>query len=582
MQTISAVVVLLAASLLVGWLANEPIAAAAQPNAVSDAPPIYPNVLGDVNCSGDVNVLDALRIAQFSVGLAGAGSGCPLDDPLNQIYVDAGDASGDGRVNSTDALIIAQCTVGLPNLFCPPAGAPRPLVVASSRLCLEVPASSFTDGIFVQIAGCDGDSNQRLQFVPDGDFVQLQFEHSSKCLRVPASTPSIDDAGRRLEQRPCLPGQTNLHWTAADVPGGIELSARDSGMCLSVGANTATAKAAIQWPCTGGPAQTFTAVGGQQASARSPVADLAGVNLAGAEFGDDVLPGTIGVDYFYPTTEEVDFFVDAGMNVFRVPFRWERLQSSANAPFVAAELARLDALVTYATNAGAYVILDPHNNARYYGNVIGADIDVSIFEDFWRRLAELYKDNDQVIFGLMNEPTDMSTQLWIDDANAAITAIRDTGATNLILVPGNNFSNAATWTTSVNGDVSNAEAFVNIDDPINNLGIEVHQYLDDDGSGTSAICVDTFVGQRRLEEFTNWLNAHNMRAFLGEFGVADNTVCLNALDTMLDYVDRNNDVWIGWTYWAAGPAWNDYIYEVEPTNGVSDDAQFDILRDHLN
>ena len=56
-----------------------------------------------------------------------------------------------------------------------------------------------------------------------------------------------------------------------------------------------------------------------------------GTNLAGAEFGDTVLPGTFGTNYTYPTNAEVDYFVGKGMNTFRVPFRWERLQQSQNA-----------------------------------------------------------------------------------------------------------------------------------------------------------------------------------------------------------------------------------------------------------
>ena len=53
---------------------------------------------------------------------------------------------------------------------------------------------------------------------------------------------------------------------------------------------------------------------------------FAGVNLAGAEFGEYSLPGTINTDYTYPLEAEVDYFVRKGMNTFRIPFLWERLQ----------------------------------------------------------------------------------------------------------------------------------------------------------------------------------------------------------------------------------------------------------------
>ena len=40
------------------------------------------------------------------------------------------------------------------------------------------------------------------------------------------------------------------------------------------------------------------------------------------------------------------------------------------------------------------------------------------------------KDNDRVIFGLMNEPNTMATEQWGAAAQGAINAIRATGAAN--------------------------------------------------------------------------------------------------------------------------------------------------------
>ena len=90
---------------------------------------------------------------------------------------------------------------------------------------------------------------------------------------------------------------------------------------------------------------------------------LGGVNLAGAEFGESNLPGDFGTHYTYPTHEEVDYFVGKGMNVFRLPFRWERLQLTLESPFDPVELGRLDDFVAYASGHGAWIILDPHNYA---------------------------------------------------------------------------------------------------------------------------------------------------------------------------------------------------------------------------
>lgn len=69
-------------------------------------PPSYS--VSDLDCSGTVNVSDALRIAQIRTGLFTPIEGCG-----------SGDHNGDGVVNITDALFIAQCSVGIPNVGCP-------------------------------------------------------------------------------------------------------------------------------------------------------------------------------------------------------------------------------------------------------------------------------------------------------------------------------------------------------------------------------------------------------------------------------------------------------------------------------
>ena len=77
------------------------------------------------------------------------------------------------------------------------------------------------------------------------------------------------------------------------------------------------------------------------------------------------------------------------------------------------------------------MILDVHNYARYYGAVIGSKgLPTNALGDLWRRLGERYKDNENVIFGLMNEPHGLPTETWLEAANVAIAEIRKTGAKN--------------------------------------------------------------------------------------------------------------------------------------------------------
>jgi endoglucanase len=267
------------------------------------------------------------------------------------------------------------------------------------------------------------------------------------------------------------------------------------------------------------------------------------------------------------------------MNVFRLPFRWERLQRSQLADFDAQELGRIDTFVGYATGKGAWVILDPHNYARYFGEGVGEGVPVEAYADFWSKLADHFKGNGLVAFGLMNEPHDMSTERWRDDANAAIAAIRGTGASNLILVPGNGWTGAWAWLEGYYG-TANAEVMGTIDDPLDNFVFEVHQYLDTDGSGTSGDCVSSTIGVERLTAFTGWLEDNGFRAFLGEFAGGANATCTEALDGMLDYMDARPERWMGWAWWAAGPWWGDYMFSIEPSGG-EDRPQMSLLEEHL-
>ncbi len=313
---------------------------------------------------------------------------------------------------------------------------------------------------------------------------------------------------------------------------------------------------------------------------------LFGVNLAGADFGasqDNITNFSgHGSAYIYPNQTEVDYFMSKDMNVIRLPFRWERLQPTLNAEFDPDELRRLTEFVNATTAKGVHVILDPHNYARYRGNIIGSSaLPYEMFYDFWDRLSRRFQSNPLVIFGLMNEPSRMRTDHWRIAANTGIEAIRDNNATNLILVPGNGWTGGHSWLKNFYADESpnsgqigpngyrvgsNAEEMLNIVDPLNNFMFDIHQYLDSDFAGVVDFCVSETIGVETLQEVTAWLKRHNHKGFLGEFGGGRGQTCLNALRNMTTFMNDNPDQWIGWSYWAAGPWWGEYFSTLEPLN----------------
>jgi endoglucanase len=315
---------------------------------------------------------------------------------------------------------------------------------------------------------------------------------------------------------------------------------------------------------TGNPAGTDT----NDQAAAAPRIKWRGVNLAGAEFTPNTLPGTYGHQYIYPSVSSVDYYKTKGMNLVRLPFLWERLQPTLNGAFDAAELARLKAFVDGTTAKGVTVLIDPHNYARYRQQVIGSTaVPYAAFGNLWSRLATVFKGNPRVMFGLMNEPTGLATESWVSAANEAIRRIRATGATNTITVPGNAWSGAHSWAANWYG-TPNAQAMLQVTDSGRNMLIEAHQYLDSDSSGTSPVCTSPTIGAERLATFTAWLRANGKRGLLGELAGANNATCKQALAGMLAYMESNNDVWAGWTYWAGGPWWGDSMFNIEPANGV--------------
>lgn len=303
-----------------------------------------------------------------------------------------------------------------------------------------------------------------------------------------------------------------------------------------------------------------------------------GVNLASGEFASNKLPGRYGYDYVYPDKKTASPFSDAGMNTVRLPFRWERIQSKPFGELSSVEMERLDSSINDLSEFST-IILDLHNYARYNGEVLDVDNGGDMLADLWTRLAKRYAGNPKIAFGLMNEPFTIDAKSWRTIVDQVIGAIRETGASNLVLVPGTRWTGGHSWTHG--GAKANSVAFAGFTDPGDNFLFEIHQYLDANSSGTSTDCVSPSVIRSRLSELTHWLREEGQRALLAEFGAADNAACLSALTAILDYMEENDDAWSGWTYWAGGAWWGDYPMSVQPKEGGEVRLQMKILAQYL-
>ena len=120
--------------------------------------------------------------------------------------------------------------------------------------------------------------------------------------------------------------------------------------------------------------------------------------------------------------------------------------------------------------------MDCHNEGKYYGKIIGQPDGPTNndFANLWVQLAQKYAQHPQVIFGLMNSPLDLTVSDWIATAQTVVQAIRSIGSTNIILVPGTDYSTASSWLRKDFNGISNAEG-MKVFKGQKNIIIDFHQ-----------------------------------------------------------------------------------------------------------
>jgi endoglucanase len=307
--------------------------------------------------------------------------------------------------------------------------------------------------------------------------------------------------------------------------------------------------------------------------------NLRGTNLSGAEFATQTLPGRLGYEYAYPSRSDLVYFQSTGMNLIRLPFRWERVQHSLKGPLDTAEVAQIARVIDWARELDLCVLLDLHNYGTYHGQRIGSDaVEASAFEDVWLRLAAAFPDANTTALGLMNEPAALPVPQWLAVAQSTVLALRRKGASHWLMVGSGRWSGAHEFEKRFDG-ISAAEAFWSFTDPLKHYAIELHQYADNNYSGTSTECIAPERIDKIMQRLALWSQANNVRFFMGEFGVGNSAACLADLRALLQPM-KDSSVWLGWSYWSAGARWGPYPFSIQPGKGP-EAAQLTLLREFL-
>ncbi|KAI1320318.1 glycoside hydrolase family 5 protein [Xylariaceae sp. FL0255] len=302
----------------------------------------------------------------------------------------------------------------------------------------------------------------------------------------------------------------------------------------------------------------------QQLSKRSGV-QYFGINIAGFDFGC----GTDGSDDWQTSAtpplsslggpdgagQMSHFAKDDGMNIFRLPVGWQYLvANNLGGDLDPTNSGNYDQLVQACLSTGATCLIDVHNYARWDGGIIGQGGPTNDqFASLWTNIATKYAGQDNLFFGLMNEPHDLDISTWAGSVQAAVTAIRNAesssgGIQHTILIPGTEYTSAGAF-PSMSGP--SLVGITNPDGSTTDLVFDVHQYSDSDYSGTHTECVTNNI-DGAFSPLATYLRSVGRQALLSEMGGGNTASCETDICQQVQYLNDNSDVFLGFIGWAAG------------------------------
>lgn len=262
------------------------------------------------------------------------------------------------------------------------------------------------------------------------------------------------------------------------------------------------------------------------------------------------------------------FISDDKLNTFRLPIGWQHLvNNQLGGSLDPAVFSAYNKLVQACLATGALCIIDLHNYARWNGAIVGQGGPTNDqFADVWSRLATNYKAVKNIGFGLMNEPHDLTMSTWATSVQAAVTAIRKAGATSqYIFLPGTDYTSAGTFVQNSGPALLTVK---DADGSSNKLIFDVHRYLDSDNSGTNAECTSDHVSDS-FTPLASWLRTNGRKAIVSEIGGGNTASCEQYVCAAIAALNKNSDVYLGYTGWSAGAFDSSYVLSMTPT-GSSD------------
>ncbi len=181
---------------------------------------------------------------------------------------------------------------------------------------------------------------------------------------------------------------------------------------------------------------------------------LCGVNIGGLfsqnkDFSDQF------IDQFI-TNEDIKMISEWGFNLIRLSVDYNYLEDgSASFKNNQRKINKIDRIIQWAGNYNIHVILDFHNvpGFTFEWNLLNKNdiwdknsLNRKMFLDFWEFFSEHYKDYDNIIYELLNEPAAPDNNDWMKLAEETIHVIRINDPHHFIVVESNNWGKTETFT----------------------------------------------------------------------------------------------------------------------------------------
>jgi len=199
-----------------------------------------------------------------------------------------------------------------------------------------------------------------------------------------------------------------------------------------------------------------------------------------------------------------------------------------------------------------------------------------------------------VWFDLINEPHDLplnshhtATDALVTLYNNTIAAIRSEGATNLIVLEGNDWNNAKSfnrtpWFNSGASPPTSGKALAcGIVDTATNWCVSCHNYPDV-GHGSGGPAVDATILRTQFQNVVDWSAATGIKVICGEWSVTADDPNGKAVTTdYLDWLDANQDKLRAWSWWQGREtAWMGGSYTIF-SDATPEDPRWVWLSPHL-